>query len=69
MRAGFLLPVLLLAACSDGRSTTGATPGEDAALNDAAASLDANSAETNEAVIVDEGEGSSNEDDSGDQTQ
>ena len=52
--APLLAPLLLLAACSGGTSATGAPPGEDKALDDAAASLDANSVNTNAAEIVDE---------------
>ena len=55
-RGAVLLPLLLLGACS-GASKTDAPPGEDKALDEAAASLDANSADTNAAEIVDEGEG------------
>ena len=51
-----LAPLLLLGACSGGGSPT-APPGEDAALNDAAASLEANSADVNAAEVVDEPEG------------
>ena len=50
-----LAPVLLVTACSGDRSA--APAGEDAALNDAAASLEANSADINDAEIVDEPEG------------
>jgi|UniRef100_UPI0035CBCDF3 hypothetical protein len=58
MRHGaLLLPLLLLAACSGGKSASGAPPGEDRQLDAAAASLDANSADTNNAEIVDEDEG------------
>ncbi|WP_426263381.1 hypothetical protein [Sphingomonas sp. PWP1-2] len=57
MRIGFkrralLVSLLMLAACSRGTSSTGAPPGEDRALDEAAASLDANSPDTNAAVIV-----------------
>ena len=45
-----LLPLLLVTACSGGTSSTG----EDKALNEAAASLDANTMNTNAADIVDE---------------
>lgn len=51
-RRALLVTVLLLAACSRGTSSTGAPPGEDQALDEAAASLDANSPDTNAAVIV-----------------
>lgn len=54
MRAA--LALLLLGACSGG-ARTASPPGEDAALNDAAASLEANSADVNAAEIVDEPEG------------
>ena len=56
-RAAFLAPLLMLAACSGGSSATGAPPGEDKQLDEAAASLEANSPDTNAAIIVDEGEG------------
>ena len=59
MRAALasIAPLLLLAsACSgDGAATT--APGEDAALNDAAAALEANAADVNAVEIVDEPEG------------
>lgn len=51
-----LAPVLLATGgCSSDRPST--PPGEDAALNDAAASLEANSADVDAAEIVDEPEG------------
>lgn len=56
-RAVFLTPLMLIAACSGGTSSTGASPGEDKMLNDAAASLDANTINTNAAEIVDEDDG------------
>ena len=49
-----IAPLLVLGACSGGTSSTGAPPGEDRALNEAAASLDANTMNTNAAEIVDE---------------
>ncbi len=52
-RGGFSAVLLLLAACSGGTSSTGAPPGEDKALDEAASSLDANSADTNAAELVD----------------
>lgn len=64
MRTPLLFALLLLAACS-GKSPSGATTGEDKALDTAAASLDANSADANAAIIVDDDEGG-NETDSGD---
>jgi hypothetical protein len=63
MRTPLLFALLLLAACS-GKSPSGATAGEDKALDTAAASLDANS-DANAAIIVDDDEGG-NETDSGD---
>ena len=48
-----LLPLLLLAACSDSKSAGS----EDRQLDEAAASLDANTADTTTAEIVDEDEG------------
>ncbi len=56
-RAALLAPLIFLAACSGGTSSTGAPPGEDKALDDAAASLDANTMNTNAAEIVDEDDG------------
>lgn len=53
-RRVLLVSLLLLAACSGGTSATGAPPGEDKALDEAAASLDANSPDTNAAMIVDD---------------
>ena len=53
-RAGLLALASALAACSGGGSTA---PGEDAELNAAAATLEANSADVNAAEIVDEPEG------------
>lgn len=62
MRALVLSATLLLAACSGGASQgSGATPGEDKALDEAAASLDANSADSNAAVVVDDDEGGNEE--------
>ena len=55
-RTAFLAPLLILAACSGGASSTGTPPGEDKALDEAAASLDANTVNTNAAEIVDENE-------------
>lgn len=55
MRAA-LAVLFLLGGCSGGGSPA-SPPGEDAALNDAAASLKANSADVNAAEIVDEPEG------------
>lgn len=49
-----ILPLLLLAACSRGGTSTGAPPGEDRALDEAAASLEANAPDTNAATIVNE---------------
>ncbi|WP_010185400.1 hypothetical protein [Sphingomonas sp. PAMC 26605] len=60
-RRASLAAALLLAACSGGTSATGAPPGEDKALDEAAASLDANSADTNAAETIDE-DASGNED-------
>lgn len=60
-RAVFLVPLLLIAACGGGASSTGASPGEDKALDDAAASLDANTINTNAAEIVDEDDDGDNE--------
>ncbi|MFA6122606.1 hypothetical protein [Sphingomonas sp.] len=65
MRATALLALLLLAACS-GKSPSGASVSEDKALDSAAASLEANSADANAAIIVDDDEGG-NESDSGEQ--
>ncbi len=53
MRSAALLACLALTACSSGSSSTGAPPGEDRALDAAAASLDANSPDTNAAIVVD----------------
>lgn len=60
-RAVFLAPLLLIAACSGGASSTGASRSEDEALNDAAASLDGNTINTNAAEIVDEDDEGDNE--------
>jgi hypothetical protein len=62
-RAAIVLPLLLLAACSGSKSATGAPPGEDKALDQAAAALDANSPDINSVEIVDDDEGG-NEDQS-----
>ncbi|GGA54631.1 hypothetical protein [Sphingomonas psychrolutea] len=59
-QAGVLALLLTLAACSGATSSTGAPPGEEQALNEAAASLDANTMNTNAAEIVDE-DGGGNE--------
>lgn len=57
-RAAFLAPLLLIAACGGGgTSTTGSSPAEDKALDEAAASLDANTIDSNAADIVDEDDG------------
>jgi hypothetical protein len=56
-RAGILAALLILSACSGGPSSTGAPPGEDKLLDEAAARLDANTMNTNAAEIVDEDEG------------
>lgn len=53
-QAGVLALLLTLGACSGATSSTGAPPGEEQALNEAAASLDANTMNTNAAEIVDE---------------
>ena len=53
-RSAPLAVLLLLAACSGDASSTGAPPGEDKALDEAAASLDANSPDSNAAAIVDD---------------
>ena len=60
-RTAAVLPLLLIAACSGGASSTGAPPGEDKALDQAAASLDANTINTNAAEIVDEDDDGGNE--------
>jgi hypothetical protein len=46
MRAAILMPLLMLAACNSTDDTTGVTAGEAAQLNDAAATLDINAADT-----------------------
>ncbi|WP_353204078.1 hypothetical protein [Sphingomonas sp.] len=56
-RAAVLALLLTLAACSGGPSSTGTPPGEDKALDEAAAKLDANTMNTNAAEIVEEDEG------------
>lgn len=59
MRAALALivPVLLLAGACSGDGASSTSRGEDAALNDAAAALEANASDVNAAVIVDEPEG------------
>ena len=52
-RGALLLALALLAACSGGKSASS----EDRQLDEAAASLDANTADSNTAEIVDEDEG------------
>ena len=57
-RAAFLAPLLLIAACGGGgTSATGSSPAEDKALDEAAASLDANTIDSNAADVVDEDDG------------
>ncbi len=69
MRAAILLAAMLVGACSGGGSSApGTPPGEDAAANAAAVSLDANSPDMNAAEIVPDDEGG-DENDSGAQTQ
>ncbi|PTS89932.1 hypothetical protein DBR17_02370 [Sphingomonas sp. HMWF008] len=60
-RAVLLALLLLIAACGGGATSTGASPGEDKALDDAAARLDANTINTNAAEIVDEDDDGDNE--------
>lgn len=60
-RAVLLAPLLLIAACGGRATSTGASPSEDKALDDAAARLDANTISTNAAEIVDEDDDGDNE--------